>query len=65
MFYQLQIFLIVALLALGIYELFYLTKLGSIGLNFAKSSPKWLYSLVLTKKLGETPTNINTIKILE
>ena len=50
MYYQLQIFLITALVILGIYELLQLTKWGKIGANWMIFSIKWLYSLVFTKK---------------
>ncbi len=50
MYYQIQILLISALLVLGIYELFQLTKLGSITANAMRFFVKWLYSLILTKK---------------
>ena len=50
MVYQAQIFLITALLVLGMYELFQLTKLGRVLANAMRLSIKWLYSSVSTKK---------------
>lgn len=50
MYYQIQILLISALLVLGIYEIFQLTKLGSIVANTMRFITKWLYNSVLTKK---------------
>ena len=50
MYYQLQIFLISALLILGIYELLELTKWGRLVTSTIRFSIKRFYSLVLTKK---------------
>ena len=50
MFYQLQIFLIVALLLLGTYELFQLNRWGKVWVNSSRSLIKRIYSFVLPKK---------------
>lgn len=60
LYYQLQIFLISALLIIGFYEILQLTQLGKILVNAVRFTKKRYYDYVLAKKTWK-----NTYKYLQ
>ncbi len=59
MFYQIQIFLIVALLLLGTYELFQLTKLGRASVSYMRFFITRFNGLFSVKKSWKNKYHLN------